>query len=221
MVSTTAKYMQGKAKVYNQQQICACLSVMLLLFILLFLRHSAALSQTTCLTALWCPPHTIVTALHIVLLWCSRMLATARNFVSSVRLTLFLCHHSVEVSLVCAYSLSFLWCAQSDRRYDVLEPKPEERNELLHNYMVDLEKRGPPPPPTASEPTDRLNRRRWRLPLSFTMLVLFLFIYLHLCRAAFRCLSLTSSFVFSMQSAASLFVFFFPSSQHTFRVHSF
>lgn len=44
---------------------------------------------------------------------------------------------------------------KKDRRYLVLDHLPEERTELVMAYLEDLEKRGPPPPPTASEPSRR------------------------------------------------------------------
>ncbi|ROT77294.1 Transcription elongation regulator 1, partial [Penaeus vannamei] len=44
---------------------------------------------------------------------------------------------------------------RKDRRYLVLDCQPEERSKILMAYMEELEKRGPPPPPTASEPTRR------------------------------------------------------------------
>lgn len=44
---------------------------------------------------------------------------------------------------------------RKDRRYLVLDCQPDERSKILMAYMEELEKRGPPPPPTASEPTRR------------------------------------------------------------------
>ncbi|KAM4620635.1 transcription elongation regulator 1 isoform 1-T1 [Polymixia lowei] len=44
---------------------------------------------------------------------------------------------------------------QNDKRYLVLECVPEERMKLIMFYIEDLDRRGPPPPPTASEPTRR------------------------------------------------------------------
>ena len=44
---------------------------------------------------------------------------------------------------------------RKDRRYLVLDSLPEDRSSILMAYMEELEKRGPPPPPTASEPTRR------------------------------------------------------------------
>ncbi|XP_023714864.1 transcription elongation regulator 1 isoform X3 [Cryptotermes secundus] len=44
---------------------------------------------------------------------------------------------------------------KKDRRYLVLDYMPDERTKLIVTYLEDLDKRGPPPPPTASEPTRR------------------------------------------------------------------
>ncbi|GFR29138.1 transcription elongation regulator 1 [Trichonephila clavata] len=44
---------------------------------------------------------------------------------------------------------------QNDRRYLVLQSIDDERTELLMSYIETLERKGPPPPPTASEPTRR------------------------------------------------------------------
>ncbi|XP_029546288.1 transcription elongation regulator 1 isoform X2 [Salmo trutta] len=44
---------------------------------------------------------------------------------------------------------------QNDKRYLVLDCVPEERSKLIMFYIEDLDRRGPPPPPTASEPTRR------------------------------------------------------------------
>ncbi|KAG8237630.1 hypothetical protein J437_LFUL017399 [Ladona fulva] len=44
---------------------------------------------------------------------------------------------------------------KKDRRYLILDYIPEERKKLIVTYLEDLDKRGPPPPPTASEPTRR------------------------------------------------------------------
>ncbi|CAG7703749.1 unnamed protein product [Allacma fusca] len=43
-----------------------------------------------------------------------------------------------------------------DKRYLQLEGMAEERHRLLLEYLDDLERKGPPPPPTASEPSRRL-----------------------------------------------------------------
>ena len=42
-----------------------------------------------------------------------------------------------------------------DKRFLILECIPEDREGILMSYLEDLEKRGPPPPPTATEPTRR------------------------------------------------------------------
>ena len=42
-----------------------------------------------------------------------------------------------------------------DKRYLVLEPLSKERKNILLEYMDELARRGPPPPPTASEPSRR------------------------------------------------------------------
>lgn len=44
---------------------------------------------------------------------------------------------------------------RKDKRYLVLDYMPDERTKLIIGYLEDLDKRGPPPPPTASEPTRR------------------------------------------------------------------
>lgn len=44
---------------------------------------------------------------------------------------------------------------KKDKRYLVLECVPEERNRLLHNFIEELFRSGPPPPPTASAPSNR------------------------------------------------------------------
>jgi len=44
---------------------------------------------------------------------------------------------------------------ENDRRYLELENLPGERERLLLDYLEDLESKGPPPPPTASEPIRR------------------------------------------------------------------
>ena len=41
------------------------------------------------------------------------------------------------------------------QRYHVLEPVAEERTEMIMSYLEELEARGPPPPPTATEPSRR------------------------------------------------------------------
>lgn len=44
---------------------------------------------------------------------------------------------------------------KKDKRYLILECVPEERNRLLNNYIDELFRTGPPPPPTASAPSNR------------------------------------------------------------------
>ncbi|XP_046706272.1 transcription elongation regulator 1a isoform X1 [Silurus meridionalis] len=44
---------------------------------------------------------------------------------------------------------------QNDKRYLVLDCMPDERHKLIMAYVEELERRGPPPPPTAFEPTRR------------------------------------------------------------------
>ena len=44
---------------------------------------------------------------------------------------------------------------QKDARYLFLDSAPEERQKILMAYVADLDKRGPPPPPTATEPSRR------------------------------------------------------------------
>lgn len=42
-----------------------------------------------------------------------------------------------------------------DKRYLFLDNIVNERSELIISYIEELEKRGPPPPPTATEPNRR------------------------------------------------------------------
>ncbi|XP_066505705.1 transcription elongation regulator 1a isoform X2 [Hoplias malabaricus] len=44
---------------------------------------------------------------------------------------------------------------QNDKRYLVLDCVPEERHKLIMAYVEELDRRGPPPPPTAFEPARR------------------------------------------------------------------
>lgn len=44
---------------------------------------------------------------------------------------------------------------QNDKRHLILDEFAEDRRDMLMNYIKDLEKKGPPPPPTASEPVRR------------------------------------------------------------------
>merc|ERR1740128_1202128 len=45
---------------------------------------------------------------------------------------------------------------RKDKRYLQLDDIAEEREQTIVSYLEDLDKRGPPPPPTASEPSRRL-----------------------------------------------------------------
>ena len=47
---------------------------------------------------------------------------------------------------------------QNDRRYLVLECIPHERTKILDSYVQELHRKGPPPPPTATNPGERLKR---------------------------------------------------------------
>ncbi|KAM9470403.1 transcription elongation regulator 1a isoform 2-T2 [Clarias gariepinus] len=47
---------------------------------------------------------------------------------------------------------------QNDKRYLVLDCMPDERQKLIMAYVEELERRGPPPPPTAFEPARRSNK---------------------------------------------------------------
>ena len=47
---------------------------------------------------------------------------------------------------------------QNDKRYLVLDCVPEERRKMVVSYIEDLDRRGPPPPHTASEPARRSNK---------------------------------------------------------------
>ena len=42
-----------------------------------------------------------------------------------------------------------------DKRFLVLDPIAEERDEILRDYLEELSAKGPPPPPTATEPSRR------------------------------------------------------------------
>lgn len=56
------------------------------------------------------------------------------------------------------FSLSLSLSLQNDQRYLVLECVSDERERLLHDYMAELHRKGPPPPPTASNPSERLRK---------------------------------------------------------------
>jgi len=43
-----------------------------------------------------------------------------------------------------------------DKRYLIMDSMPDERHRLLVEYLDDLERKGVPPPPTASEPSRRM-----------------------------------------------------------------
>ncbi|KAF7285403.1 hypothetical protein GWI33_010656 [Rhynchophorus ferrugineus] len=45
---------------------------------------------------------------------------------------------------------------KNDKRYLVLDHIPQERTQIILNYLEELDRRGPPPPPTASEPNRRM-----------------------------------------------------------------
>jgi len=44
---------------------------------------------------------------------------------------------------------------ENDKRFLVLDCVPDERRKILMAYVEDLDRKGPPPPPTASEPSRR------------------------------------------------------------------
>lgn len=44
---------------------------------------------------------------------------------------------------------------KNDKRFLVLDHIPQERTQLVLNYLEELDRRGPPPPPTATEPNRR------------------------------------------------------------------
>lgn len=47
---------------------------------------------------------------------------------------------------------------QNDQRYLVLDCVSAERELILQDYIHDLYQKGPPPPPTATNPTERLRK---------------------------------------------------------------
>ena len=47
---------------------------------------------------------------------------------------------------------------QNDKRYLVLECVSDERERILQDYMEELHLKGPPPPPTATNPSERLRK---------------------------------------------------------------
>ncbi|KAH1027397.1 hypothetical protein HUJ05_000911 [Dendroctonus ponderosae] len=44
---------------------------------------------------------------------------------------------------------------KNDKRFLILDHIPQERTQLILNYLEELDRRGPPPPPTATEPNRR------------------------------------------------------------------
>ena len=56
------------------------------------------------------------------------------------------------------FTYYYLCSLQNDQRYLVLECVAEERNRMLMVYIDDLRIKGPPPPPTASNPSDRVRK---------------------------------------------------------------
>jgi len=48
---------------------------------------------------------------------------------------------------------------ENDQRYLVLKDCPEERERLLEEYLKELDRNGPPPPPTASQDPDKRGRK--------------------------------------------------------------
>ena len=54
------------------------------------------------------------------------------------------------------FILSLLF--QNDQRFLVMDCISEEREDILLDYISDLERKGPPPPPTATNPLERLRR---------------------------------------------------------------
>lgn len=54
---------------------------------------------------------------------------------------------------------------QNDQRFLVMDCIGEEREDILLDYISDLEVKGPPPPPTATNPLERL-RRIWLFNIS-------------------------------------------------------
>ena len=59
------------------------------------------------------------------------------------------------VSKVCCVTWVLV---QNDRRYLVLECIADERKRMLESYIDELHRKGPPPPPTATNPGERLKR---------------------------------------------------------------
>ena len=51
--------------------------------------------------------------------------------------------------------MNLIFYLQNDKRYLVLDCVSDERKKMLTAYIDDLDRKGPPPPPTASEPSRR------------------------------------------------------------------
>lgn len=70
----------------------------------------------------------------------------------------------ITVLKVCVYVLAsvgnhVVCCTfQNDKRYLVLDCIAEARHEMLFEHLDEIHRRGPPPPPTASYPGERLKR---------------------------------------------------------------
>ena len=47
---------------------------------------------------------------------------------------------------------------QKDQRYLLLEPMPEDRAKMVRQYFDELQKKGTPPPPTATHPSSRYKK---------------------------------------------------------------
>ena len=54
------------------------------------------------------------------------------------------------------YYTSIMCSLQNDQQYLVLECVAEERNRMLMVYIDNIRIKSPPPPPTASNPSDRV-----------------------------------------------------------------
>ena len=48
-----------------------------------------------------------------------------------------------------------LYFSQNDKRFLILECVSEERDKILNTHLEEVEKKGPPPPTTATEPGRR------------------------------------------------------------------
>lgn len=47
---------------------------------------------------------------------------------------------------------------KKDKRYHVMSALHDEKDRLINTYIDDLHKRGPPPPPTATNPSARYKK---------------------------------------------------------------